>query len=429
MLGELDGISHQVHEDLPDPARIADQGLRHVAGNAEQKLQALLQRAEGEHAGRIADDLAEIESDVLHLHFAGLDLREVEDVVDQSQQAVARLLDDVQIASLLGIQRRRGRQLGHAQDAVHRGADLLAIMARNRSCGLAVSADSLASRNCSWASRSSLAMRMSSRLDRPFRPSLQRPPCVADSQFQGLIELLQLAKAFGVFQGRAGDRRDEAGQPFLVGAEQVPHLAVSDVNAGDAAAEHENRRRGSTALRRKPGTRCWAGGRPRRTLRPCRPARRGWTRSAEAAVAGACHRHETLLPFVPGNPQDQAMITAQQPQGCVMDFPENRRRIECGSDSAARLQDGVEAIGQRERRRRAGGAMVRLGSIRGEDDFHQHGFGSGHLLVGAGYPSSCRNWPYAQGLGILVFRSLPFCGRQALFHRPARAVAVHARRE
>ena len=44
---------------------------------------------------------------------------------------------------------------------------------------------------------------------------------LGDALFQGLVESLQLLEAFGVFQGRAGERGDEVGQPFFVGAEQA----------------------------------------------------------------------------------------------------------------------------------------------------------------------------------------------------------------
>ena len=56
---------------------------------------------------------------------AGLDLGEVEDVVDERQQGVARPLDDAQELPLLLRERRIEGELGHADDAVHRRANLV----------------------------------------------------------------------------------------------------------------------------------------------------------------------------------------------------------------------------------------------------------------------------------------------------------------
>ena len=56
---------------------------------------------------------------------SGLDLRKVEDVVDQRQQGLARSLDDPEELPLLLRELRVERELGHADDPVHRRADLV----------------------------------------------------------------------------------------------------------------------------------------------------------------------------------------------------------------------------------------------------------------------------------------------------------------
>ena len=60
------------------------------------------------------------------VELAGLDLREVEDVVDDGQQRLAGRLDHVQVFALLGGEVRVEGELGHADDAVQRGANLVA---------------------------------------------------------------------------------------------------------------------------------------------------------------------------------------------------------------------------------------------------------------------------------------------------------------
>jgi hypothetical protein len=56
---------------------------------------------------------------------AGLDLREVEDLVDQGQERLARGLDRADIGRLLGSRRGVEQKVGHAEDAVQRRAELV----------------------------------------------------------------------------------------------------------------------------------------------------------------------------------------------------------------------------------------------------------------------------------------------------------------
>ena len=62
----------------------------------------------------------------LQLEPPGLDLGEVEDVVDDAQQRVAARADDLGELALLGGQLGVEQQAGHADDGVHRRADLVA---------------------------------------------------------------------------------------------------------------------------------------------------------------------------------------------------------------------------------------------------------------------------------------------------------------
>ena len=62
----------------------------------------------------------------LQFELAGLDLGEIEDVVDEAKQGVGRRLHHAEVFALLGVERRVEGQLGHADDAVHGRADLVA---------------------------------------------------------------------------------------------------------------------------------------------------------------------------------------------------------------------------------------------------------------------------------------------------------------
>src|SRR5215203_3155804 len=85
------------------------------------RLRAL---AEQRHDG--VDDLGRVDGDALELELARLDLGEIQDVVDDRKQALARAGDDLGVAPLPHRQIRRRQELGHDQHAVHRRADLVA---------------------------------------------------------------------------------------------------------------------------------------------------------------------------------------------------------------------------------------------------------------------------------------------------------------
>jgi hypothetical protein len=80
--------------------------------------------------------LARIEVDRFERQLAGFDLREVEDVVDDRDQAVGRALDLLGVLTLLGGQGGFEQQAGGADDAVHRGADLVADRGQESALGL-----------------------------------------------------------------------------------------------------------------------------------------------------------------------------------------------------------------------------------------------------------------------------------------------------
>ena len=70
--------------------------------------------------------MGEIDRIVGDLQAVGFDFRQVENIVDDSQQCLARGLDRVDLFLLILVERRLGQQFGHANDAGHRRADLMA---------------------------------------------------------------------------------------------------------------------------------------------------------------------------------------------------------------------------------------------------------------------------------------------------------------
>ena len=83
-------------------------------------------RARGEHPAGPLDRLAQVEVGGIELELARLDLREVEDVVDDRQQRLAGGGDRLGVLALRLVELGVEQQLAHADHAVHRRADLVA---------------------------------------------------------------------------------------------------------------------------------------------------------------------------------------------------------------------------------------------------------------------------------------------------------------
>src|SRR5205814_10635810 len=89
--------------------------------------QPLLLRAHLDDVYDALQEAREVQRQRVQLELAGLDLREVEDVVDQRQQVLPALLDGRQAAGLLGREVAVPlQQLRIAEDRVERRAQLVA---------------------------------------------------------------------------------------------------------------------------------------------------------------------------------------------------------------------------------------------------------------------------------------------------------------
>ena len=125
-VGELDGVAHQVEQDLPQPAGVADQGVGHLRLHVVDQLQPFRVGPHGQGPQGVTDRRPQREVGRVQLQLAGLDLGEVEQVVHEAEQVVGRGLDRLEALPLVPRQRRVQHELGHAEDGVHGGADLVA---------------------------------------------------------------------------------------------------------------------------------------------------------------------------------------------------------------------------------------------------------------------------------------------------------------
>jgi hypothetical protein len=125
-LGELHRVAGEVDEDLAQPIRVADDARRHLRGDEGRDLDALalgFGRKELDHA---LDHGPDVEGLGQEVDPAGLDLREVEDLVDEREERLPRGLHGADIGRLLGSGRGVEEEPGHAEDAVQRRAELVA---------------------------------------------------------------------------------------------------------------------------------------------------------------------------------------------------------------------------------------------------------------------------------------------------------------
>ncbi len=135
LVGELHGVADEVDQDLPQPGHVADQnlgdGVIHQAGQVE----VLLRRLGRQQVQGLLDAGVELEGMVLQLELARFDLGEVEDVVDDRQQRVGAAAGGLDIIALLVGQLGVQQQRGHADDAVHGRADLVAHVGQELGLG------------------------------------------------------------------------------------------------------------------------------------------------------------------------------------------------------------------------------------------------------------------------------------------------------
>ena len=99
------------------------------------QFQPLLLGADGERLHRVAQALAEVELLALQHELLGLDLGEVEDIVDHAEQGFARIADGRQELALLGRELALEDQFGHADHGVQGRANFMAHVGQEGALG------------------------------------------------------------------------------------------------------------------------------------------------------------------------------------------------------------------------------------------------------------------------------------------------------
>ncbi|KAI3479879.1 hypothetical protein L1887_58027 [Cichorium endivia] len=124
-VGELDGVSDEVGDDLLETQRIADERIGAVGRHLVHEVELLLRRTHRERLEHAEHDAAQREGDLFDVHAAGFDLGDVEDVVDDGEQVASERRDRDEVLALRARQLGLEGERGHADDAVHGRADLV----------------------------------------------------------------------------------------------------------------------------------------------------------------------------------------------------------------------------------------------------------------------------------------------------------------
>ena len=124
--GEFDGVVAQVDQDLAQPQGVAQQRRGDIGCGGEDQLQALVFGFHADQAGKIFHHVFELEGNRFHAHLAGFDFGKIKNVIDDAQQVLSSQVHFFNVVALLVIQFGLQRQVAHADDGIHRGADLVA---------------------------------------------------------------------------------------------------------------------------------------------------------------------------------------------------------------------------------------------------------------------------------------------------------------
>ncbi len=129
LLGELDRVGQQVTQHLAQPLLVGEQVDGGVGGRRDLEVQAAGSGQRAERGFDVVEQVTQLERLGGDVHLAGLDLRQVQDVVDQLQQVGAGRVDDGRVLDLLGGQvpvRVLRQQLREDQQRVQRRTQFVA---------------------------------------------------------------------------------------------------------------------------------------------------------------------------------------------------------------------------------------------------------------------------------------------------------------
>ena len=97
LVGEFDGVTDEVDEDLPDAGGVTEKRGGNVGADEGNEIDFVPLRGEGEKVHHLVDAGVEGKGLFLQRELAGLNLGEVEDLVDETEQGISALADGFDI--------------------------------------------------------------------------------------------------------------------------------------------------------------------------------------------------------------------------------------------------------------------------------------------------------------------------------------------
>ena len=124
--GEFNGIGAEIQQYLAQSAGIPDHVVGQQRIDIRNQFELLGMRLYRKQVRNVIDNGAQIQIDLLQIDLARFDLGEIQDVVDDGQEAAGAGADGFGVIALSSIQTRIEQQFGHADHAVHRRANFVA---------------------------------------------------------------------------------------------------------------------------------------------------------------------------------------------------------------------------------------------------------------------------------------------------------------
>ena len=125
MLGEFDGVANQVQQNLTKPRLIAAKAAPGRRFDEHADVDPLLVGFRRQQADSGFDGVGELEIDDFEVDLAGLELRDVQNVVDQGEQRFGAVAHRDRTFALFRCQIGLQQQPIHPNDAVHRRTNLV----------------------------------------------------------------------------------------------------------------------------------------------------------------------------------------------------------------------------------------------------------------------------------------------------------------
>ncbi len=134
-ISKLERVSNQVDQYLADPAQVSDQAVGHLSLHFVNQLKVPLVGPDRQGLQGVSNRVPQSEFVGIEFQLACLDLREIEDVIDDGEQRFGRVIDEIDVFPLLPLQVGGEQQFRHSHDAVHGRADLVTHVCQELALG------------------------------------------------------------------------------------------------------------------------------------------------------------------------------------------------------------------------------------------------------------------------------------------------------